>query len=151
MAETEKSLTWFVGKSEAEIDEHYRRAEDFLYRPWGSTGDRGQEMVTCGDFDRTPAKDTLAEAGDEAETSRAKLDAFWVALAEWRAEKGIKTRVDETLAALATVERDKDGTPVWTSLGEILGVTRQTACDRYKAFTRHLPAIQEIARRVGLA
>jgi hypothetical protein len=150
MAETEKSLTWYAGKSEQEIEEHYQRAEDFLYRPWGSTGDRGQDVVTCGDFSLTPAQDTLCEDTEGAEESRARVEAFWVALAEWKAQEGVRAKIEDTLEALAFVDRAEDGTPNWTHLGEVLGVSRQTAQDRFKTYRKYAAAVQDIARRVGL-
>lgn len=150
MAETEKSLTWYVGKTDAEIEEHYQRAEEFLYRPWGSTGDRGQNMVPVADLDLTAATDTLTEDSEDAEASTERVSAFWVALAEWKAASGIRAKIEDTLDALSFVDRAEDGAPNWTHLGEVLGVSHQTARDRYKTLAKYLPTIQEIARKVGL-
>lgn len=150
MAETNKSREWWRGKSEAEIEEHYREAEESLYRPWGSQGD-GRAPVTVADFTLTAAQDTLEEDGEAAEASRVKVAAFWTALAEWKRETGVKAKIEDTLDALAFVDRDDAGKVSWTHLGEVLGVAHQTARERFTTYAKYQEDVQRIARSVGLA
>jgi len=144
MAETMKSLTWWQGKTEAEIVAHYAKAEEDALRPHGSPGDgREHGTFTCADFSCTPSM-TIAEGDEDAQE---RIAAFFAALEDWKTANGVKAKLSDTLSAMGKLGEDA---PSFSELGRTLGVSVPTARERYAAVAKYRDAIQDIARQVGL-
>ena len=137
----------------AETKKHYENAE------WDATrnaesyhdgrgidtdADAPTEVVT-GDFYPLPVTVGMSEA--EGSESRDRIDAFYKRLAEWKKENKVRGKIEDTLQGMALLGESE---PTKQVLGTVLGIDKGSARDRLKSIRKHLPAIRQIAREVGL-
>lgn len=141
-----RDLRWWEGKTEQEIQEHYENAERDMYRARESFADgRSDGEETFGNFDTLIVTCGLSE--DDTEEARAKVDAFFSRLAEWKKANKVRGKIEDTLQGMMHLADDH---PSFVDLGEVLGVHRMSAKERFDLIERYRPVFAEIAREVGL-